>query len=276
MGEEEPQARGEQCSRRPLGGSHLSLRPPRGEGEREQEGGRADRLDHDHQADAERGGLAHVPAHVGHDAEEPEPLPRQVDEQARAQRLLLGRTASHVLLEHIARREQERRGKRQNHDNEVMAGHRVETRVGLTPPVCRRVTRTALPASRKPATWIVARAPGAPRRRITAQYPLPLPLVVGVDVVALLEAPTFTTCHVPPKLVMPSPLVSPAAVSTENVYTGFPSTVTCMPPAAVVVPSPVTPSPPVALVSPAGNITAGQTVKHAPVHGTDAPLLLSV
>ena len=64
---------------------------------------------------------------------------------------------------------------------------------------------------------------GGPRSRKVAtserQYPEPLlfAVVAVVDPPLPVLPPTFTTCQVPPKLVIPSPLVDPAAASPWKV-----------------------------------------------------------
>jgi hypothetical protein len=45
---------------------------------------------------------------------------------------------------------------------------------------------------------------------------------------------------------------------------------------AATVPTPDTPEPPVAVVTPAGSISGGHTLKHASVQGTGCPALVSV
>jgi len=86
-------------------------------------------------------------------------------------------------------------------------------------------------------------------------------IVPGGGVAAVLPA-TMATCHAPPKLEMPSPLVSPGAVSFEKRYSGEPFSVTCTADMTDAVPRPVTPEPPIAVTMPGGNSNGGQKVAH--------------
>src|SRR5262245_51103406 len=94
-------------------------------------------------------------------------------------------------------------------------------------PACRTRRAVVNPAYPAPTTQTSASTPST---LSVGQYPEPLFAVVAGVVVAPPLLPllplAFTTFHVPPKLVMPSPLVSPAAASMANVYTGAPLTVT--------------------------------------------------
>ena len=123
------------------------------------------------------------------------------------------------------------------------------------------------------AAWLTATDVAsrlAPARRVT------LPVGAGEMAPAThVAAATFTTCQVPPKDTIPSPLTSLGPVSPLYRYSGMPLSVTWLPLAFVVVPSPVTPGPAVGCV-PAATTRGGQNVAHVPVHRTGAPLLISV
>jgi hypothetical protein len=98
---------------------------------------------------------------------------------------------------------------------------------------------------------------------------------VVVDVLGAVGAATVTTCHTPPKDMMPSPLASLGLLSPPYRYSGRPLSVTWSPFAFVVDPRPVTPAPGVGDI-PAATTSGGQNMVHAPEHSTGLPLLVRV
>src|SRR4051794_19923372 len=86
--------------------------------------------------------------------------------------------------------------------------------------------------------------------------------------------PAFTTCHVPPKLEMPSPLASVGDASAANRYRGRPSAASTVAPSGPL--TAVTFTPPTVVVAAALTVAGGQASRQAPVQAMALPPDVSV